>query len=169
VAIQKPAPRLANIRLHPIKSLDPVSVNKARIGPNGGLELDRVWALHSADGRWVNGKRTAAVHLIRAAYAPDISTVTLTVPGDRRNIPAMTFAFPGDTEGAAEWFSMYFEQAIQVRYTREGFPDDGLAAGPTIISWHGTRRSPPPFPHHARNRHVRPDIRTTRERPRRCA
>ena len=46
----------------------------------------------------------------------------------------MTFAFPGDTEGAAEWFSMYFEQAIQVRYTREGFPDDGLAAGPTIVS-----------------------------------
>jgi uncharacterized protein YcbX len=29
---------------------------------------------------------------------------------------------------------MYFEQAIQVRYTREGFPDDGLAAGPTIVS-----------------------------------
>ena len=131
---QKPTPRLANIRLHPIKALDPVCVNEARIGPNGGLELDRTWALYSADGRWVNGKRTAAMHLVRAAYAPDISCVTLTVPGDRRDIPPMTFAFPGDTEGAAEWFSMYFEQAIQVRYTREGFPDDGLASGPTIIS-----------------------------------
>jgi uncharacterized protein YcbX len=131
---QSITPRLANIRLHPIKALDPVSVNEARIGPNGGLELDRAWALYSADGRWVNAKRTAAMHLIRAAYAPDISSVTLTVPGDRRNIPAMTFAFPGDTEGAAEWFSMYFEQAIQVRYTREGFPDDGLAPGPTIVS-----------------------------------
>jgi uncharacterized protein len=109
-------------------------VNEARIGPNGGLEMDRVWALYSADGRWVNGKRTAAMHLIRAAYAPGISAVTLTVPGDRRDIPPMTFAFPGDTEGAAEWFSMYFEQAIQVRYTREGFPDDGLAPGPTIVS-----------------------------------
>jgi uncharacterized protein YcbX len=128
------APRLANIRLHPIKALDPASVNEARIGPNGGLELDRVWALYSADGRWVNAKRTAAMHLIRAAYAPDLRYVTLTVPGDRRDIPAMTFAFPGDTEGAAEWFSMYFEQAIQVRYTPEGFPDDGLAAGPTIVS-----------------------------------
>ncbi|HKN75404.1 MAG TPA: MOSC N-terminal beta barrel domain-containing protein [Candidatus Acidoferrum sp.] len=127
-------PRLANIRLHPIKALDPVSVNEARIGPNGGLELDRVWALYSADGRWVNGKRTAAMHLIRAAFAPDIRSVTLTVPGDRRNIPAMTFDFPGDTDGAGEWFSMYFEQAIQVRYTREGFPDDGLAPGPTIVS-----------------------------------
>jgi MOSC domain-containing protein len=134
VGSERITPRLAKIRLHPIKALDPISVNEARIGPNGGLELDRVWALYSADGRWVNAKRTAAMHLIRAAYAPDISSVTLTVPGDRRDIPAMTFAFPGDTEGAAEWFSMYFEQAIQVRYTREGFPDDGLAAGPTIVS-----------------------------------
>ncbi|MGC1418011.1 MAG: MOSC N-terminal beta barrel domain-containing protein [Candidatus Acidiferrum sp.] len=131
---QRTAPRLANIRLHPIKALDPVSVSEARIGPAGGLELDRVWALYSADGRWVNGKRTAAMHLIRAAYSPDVSSVTLTVPGDRREIPAMTFAFPGDADGAAEWFSMYFEQAIQVRYTREGFPDDGLAPGPTIVS-----------------------------------
>jgi uncharacterized protein len=131
---QRVTPRLANIRLHPIKALDPVSVNEARIGPNGGLELDRAWALYSADGRWVNAKRTAVMHLIRAAYAPDISSVTLTVPGDRRAIPPMTFAFPGDTDGAAEWFSMYFEQAIQVRYTREGFPDDGLAPGPTIVS-----------------------------------
>jgi uncharacterized protein YcbX len=134
VDLPRATPRLKNIRLHPIKALDAVSASEARIGPNGGLELDRIWALYSADGRWVNGKRTAAIHLIRAAYAPDISSVTLTVPGDRRNIPAMTFAFPNDTEGAAEWFSMYFEQVIQVRYTREGFPDDGLAAGPTIVS-----------------------------------
>lgn len=131
---QKHTPRLANIRLHPIKSLDPVYVKEARIGPNGGLALDRAWALYSADGRWVNAKRTAAIQLIRATYAADISSVTLSVPGDRRNIPAMTFAFPSDAEHAAEWFSIYFEQAIQVRYTPEGFPDDGLAPGPTIIS-----------------------------------
>ena len=98
-------PRLANIRLHPLKSLDPVSVQEARIGPNGGLELDRAWALYSEDGRWVNGKRTPAMHLIRTAYAPDLASVTLSVPGDRRKLPAMTFAFPGDTEGAALWFS----------------------------------------------------------------
>jgi uncharacterized protein len=131
---QRTTPRLANIRLHPIKALDPVSVDEARIGPNGGLELDRVWALYSADGRWVNAKRTAAMHLVRAAYAPDLTFVTFTVPGDTRNIPAMTFPFPDDAEGPAEWFSMYFEQAIQVRYTREGFPDDALAPGPTIVS-----------------------------------
>lgn len=131
---QQVTPFLANIRLHPIKALDPVFVNEARIGPNGGLELDRVWALYSADGRWVNGKRTPAMHLIRAEYAPDLDSVTLSVPGDRRKIPAMTFAFPGDTDGAALWFSTYFEQNIVVHYAREGFPDDGLAPGPTIVS-----------------------------------
>src|SRR6202521_2557283 len=128
------APRLANIRLHPIKSLDPVQVQGARIGPGGGLEFDRAWALYSVDGQWVRGKRTAAVHLIRAAFAPDVSSVTLSVPGDRRKIPAKTFAFPGDTAVASKWFSNFFEQPITVRHSPEGFPDDDIANGPTIIS-----------------------------------
>ncbi len=127
-------PRLAGIRLHPIKSLDPVQVKEARIGPGGGLEHDRAWALYSVDGRWINGKRTAAIHLIRAAYAPDVSSVTLSVPGDRRNIPTKTFVFPSDTAGAAEWFTNYFELPIIVRHSPEGFPDDAIANGPTIIS-----------------------------------
>jgi MOSC domain-containing protein len=134
VPSQTPAPRLAGIRLHPIKSLDPVSAAEVRIGPGGGLEHDRAWALFAVDGRWVNGKRTAAMHLIRATYAPDLSSVTLAVPGDRRNIPARTFPFPGGAEDAAEWFSVYFEQQILVRHAPEGFPDDTIANGPTIIS-----------------------------------
>jgi uncharacterized protein len=128
------APRLARIRLHPIKSLDPLEVAEARIGPSGGLEHDRAWALYSVDGRWVNAKRTAAMHLIRASYAPDLSTVMLAVPNDRRNMFTAELAFPADTERAAQWFSAYFEQQIHVRYSADGFPDDALASGPTIIS-----------------------------------
>ena len=129
-----PQPHLAGIFLHPIKSLDPAAVSEARIGPNGGLELDRVWALHSPDGRLITGKRTPAVHFLRAAYAPDFSSVTLSVPHDRRALSPATFAFPGDTHGAAAWFTRYFEMSVTVRYAREGFPDDGLAPGPTIVS-----------------------------------
>jgi uncharacterized protein YcbX len=128
------APHLVNIRLHPIKSLDPVSVPEARISPSGGLALDRAWALYSVDGKWVNGKRTPAIHLIRAAYSPDLREVSLSVPGDRREIPARTFAFPEAHEDVAEWFSVFFEQQIIVRYSENGFPDDSLANGPTIIS-----------------------------------
>jgi uncharacterized protein YcbX len=126
-------PRLANIRLHPIKSLDPVSVTEARIGPAGGLELDRAWALYTLDNRWVNGKRTAAIFPIRASFASDLRSVTLSVP-DSRQIPEREFAFPADTEEAGEWFSVYFEQRIVVRYSANGFPDDPDANGPTIIS-----------------------------------
>ena len=128
------APRLINIRLHPIKSLDPVSVPEARISPSGGLALDRAWALYSVDGKWVNGKRTPAIHLIRATYSPDLREVTLSVPGDRREIPTRTFAFPGAYEDAAEWFSVFFEQQILVRCSENGFPDDPIANGPTIVS-----------------------------------
>ena len=70
-------PHLAEIRLHPIKSLDAVGVPESRIGPGGGLELDRVWAIYSEDGQFINGKSTAAIHRIRAAYAPD---VTIEIP-----------------------------------------------------------------------------------------
>jgi len=127
-------PILSGIRLHPIKSLDPVSVPEARISHSGGLALDRVWALYSVDGKWVNGKRTSAIHLIRAAYSPDLRSVTLSVPGDRRGIRTHTFSFPQAHEDAAEWFSVFFEQQIIVRYSENGFPDDTIASGPTIVS-----------------------------------
>src|SRR5215467_4643444 len=128
------SPRLAIIRLHPIKALDPVQVKEARIGTGGGLELDRAWALYSADGQWINGKRTAAIHLIRAAYAPDLSSVTLSVPTQRGGTPTKTFDFPGGSADAAQWFSAFFDQAVTVRYSTEGFPDDTVANGPTIVS-----------------------------------
>ena len=127
-------PILTDIRLYPIKSLDPISVSSVAIGPSGGLALDRAWALYSVDGRWVNGKRTPAIHLIRADYSPDLTTVTLSVPGDRRRIPTRTFAFPEAHEDAAEWFSVFFDQQIIVRYSENGFPDDSIANGPTIVS-----------------------------------
>ena len=127
-------PTLSGIRLHPIKSLDPVSVSEARISPSGGLAFDRAWALYSVDGKWVNGKRTPLIHHIRAAYSTDLSSVTLSVPTDSRKIPPCTFAFPAAYEDAAEWFSVFFEQDIIVRYSPDGFPDDTIANGPTIVS-----------------------------------
>jgi len=127
-------PHVAGIRLHPIKSLDPVNIPEARIGPNGGLELDRVWALFSVDGKWINGKRAPAIHLIRAVYKPDLSGVGLSAPDDHRDIEPIRLKFPEDTERASKWFSDYFEQHVTVRYAREGYPDDGLAPGPTIVS-----------------------------------
>jgi uncharacterized protein YcbX len=146
VLAQRLIPILTHIRLHPIKSLDPISVSSVAIGPSGGLALDRAWALYSVDGRWVNGKRTHAIHLIRADYSPDLTSVTLAVPGDRRHIPTRTFAFPEAHEDASEWFSVFFEQQILVRYSPNGFPDDSIANGPTIVSTSTLRAAAEWFP-----------------------
>ena len=131
---------LANIRLHPIKGLDPVSVAEARIGPSGGLQLDRVWVLFSADGEWINGKNNPEIHGIRAEYDPLLATVVLSVSlagnpdNDGGRLEPIRLAFPSDTERAAAWFSEYFGGTVIVRHIPEGAPDDGLATGPTIVS-----------------------------------
>ncbi len=143
---------LANLRLHPIKGLDPVSVPEARIGPNGGLELDRVWVLNTVDGRWINGKRNPAIHHIRAEYDPLITSVKLSVSanaaqsGPLRAIPPARFAFPGDYQRAAKWFAEYFGQNVVVHHVPEGVPDDGLAPGPTIVSTASLQRVCDAFP-----------------------
>ena len=80
------SPHLAGIHLFPIKSLDGVTVPDCCIGPGGGLALDRVWALYSEDGRFINGKSSAGIHLIRAVFAPDVGSVTLSAADERRNI-----------------------------------------------------------------------------------
>ena len=159
---QTPVPTLNNIRLHPIKALDPVSVPEARISESGGLALDRAWALYSADGKWVHGKRTPLVHYIRASYSPDLRSVTLSVPGDRRKIPTRTFAFPEAHEDAAEWFSVFFEQQIIVRYSPGGFPDDTIANGPTIVSTASLQAVSEWFPGHPVD-DIRRRFRTTLE------
>jgi len=131
---------LANIRLHPIKGLDPTSVPEARIGPNGGLHLDRVWVLFSVDGKWINGKNNPAIHRIRAEYDPLLASVILSAPATDGSdqsgaaLKSIRLAFPSDTERAARWFSEYFGCAVIVRHIPEGAPDDGLAPGPTIVS-----------------------------------
>src|SRR5439155_23009733 len=131
---------LANIRLHPIKGLDPVSVPEARIGPNGGLHLDRVWVLFTADGKWINGKNNPEIHHLRAEYDPLLASVVVSAPAPvnsssgRSALKPIRLAFPSDTERASGWFSKYFGFTVIVRHIPEGVPDDGLAPGPTIVS-----------------------------------
>jgi uncharacterized protein len=127
-------PRLARIQIHPIKSLEPVEVSTATIGPGGSLQFDRAWAICTLDGRLVTATRDPALHLIRATYDPNFAGVTLAVPNDRRNAPVATFAFPSHTASAAEWFAKFLGYPVLVRHDPAGIPDDLIANGPTVIS-----------------------------------
>lgn len=127
-------PALSRVRLYPIKSLDPVEVSEACIGPTGGLVNDRVWALYATDGRWINGKRTPSVHFVHASFAPDLSAVRFSVSADHSGPPSAEFSFPSDFSGASHWLSSYFGEPVAVRQADAGFPDDDLAPGPTLVS-----------------------------------
>jgi uncharacterized protein YcbX len=62
---------LRQIILYPIKSLDGVVVERARLTAGGILEHDRVYAIVDDAGAYVNGKRTARVHALRSEFDPE--------------------------------------------------------------------------------------------------
>ncbi|MFB6206225.1 MAG: MOSC domain-containing protein [Haloglomus sp.] len=126
-------PHVARLRVYPVKSLDPFERDRVEVLPEGGLALDREFALLD-DGDYVNGKNERAVHRLRSAFEPP-ATVRLhpnDAPDERR-----TFDLgDADSRAAAErWLSEFFGYAVRVeRNERGGFPDDTHAHGPTVVS-----------------------------------
>jgi MOSC domain-containing protein len=104
-------PRLAAIRIFPVKSLDAVSLPSTRIAA-GTLENDRRFAIVDSNGRIVNGKRTDRIHSIRLPASFDVSRSAF-----ERQLTDH-FGFP-----------VHLEEE-----TEGGFPDDRDASGPTIVS-----------------------------------
>ncbi|GET36539.1 MOSC domain-containing protein [Microseira wollei] len=125
-------PYIADILIYPIKSLDGVGVNRARILAGGALERDREFAILDAQGRFVNGKRNAKVHLLRSFWDETGKTVTLQIEGKQEK---RVFDLAENRTELAAWFSDYFGFSVQLaRNSLTGFPDDTIASGPTIIS-----------------------------------
>lgn len=124
-------PILTHLTIFPIKSLDGIAVTQAKILPSGALEHDREFALFDANGKVVNGKRTAEIHRLRSHVNLADWTITISVQG---NHPT-TFDLDGDRPELEHWFSDYFSFPIQLHQNREvGFPDDLTSPGPTVIS-----------------------------------
>jgi uncharacterized protein YcbX len=120
-------PVVQNISLYPIKSLDPLTVDAARVLPGGALEHDREFALFDEQGKVINGKRDARIHRIRAAY--DLETFSV-----RLNDSA-ALHLVRDRHAIEDWLGNFLGMPVVVqRNTQTGFPDDLESPGPTIIS-----------------------------------
>jgi uncharacterized protein len=122
--------QLARIIIFPIKSLDGVPRESARFTAGGILEKDRIYAIYDAEGKVVNGKRTARVHDLRSVFDPEIREIRLWQKEEAPqqfqldNLPPME-----------KWLSDFFGFPVTLRYEAEkGFPDDREAFGPTIVS-----------------------------------
>ncbi|CAG0950148.1 putative protein YcbX [Anaerolineae bacterium] len=123
---------LASILIYPIKALDPVRMQSARITAGGILEFDRVWALRGLDGKFICGKSTEAIHKVRARFMLPGNFVTLSWGSETEEF---TFRLGDEDDAIAGWLERRLGQPV--RFDADpvrGFPDDTEAFGPTVVS-----------------------------------
>jgi uncharacterized protein YcbX len=125
-------PTLSAVLVYPVKSLDPVALDRAAVRGAGGLSSDREYAIVDADGASVNGKREPATHRLASTFDPATGELTL---GPREADERVTFTLPDERDVASEWLSAYFGYEVTLeRDASGGFPDDTHASGPTVIA-----------------------------------
>ncbi len=124
-------PHVARICVYPIKSLDPLDLQRARIVEGAGLAGDREFALFDDHGRIINTKRLGqAILSVRAFYDETGRRVALRAGRDRLECHLIEGrsdieAFLGDVLG----MGLHLRQD-----TRGGYFDDLDATGPTVVS-----------------------------------
>lgn len=129
-------PRLAQIIIYPIKSLDGKVVERSKISAGGALAFDRRWAIIDANGQVVNAKRTAKIQQIRSQFdfveSEDRLLVSLSTAENRN---ARVFCLTTELDKLAIWLSNFFGFPVSlIENAIVGFPDDLDAYGPTIVS-----------------------------------
>ncbi|MBE9051341.1 MOSC N-terminal beta barrel domain-containing protein [Nostocales cyanobacterium LEGE 11386] len=125
-------PYLAKILLYPIKSLDGVEVEQARVLTSGALEYDREFAIFDGQGKFVNGKRNGKIHLLRSQFDILNRTISLQIP--QQDSPRM-FDLDEEQPALAATLSDFLGFAVTLaRNPVMGFPDDTHSPGPTVIS-----------------------------------
>lgn len=123
-------PHIADIRIYPMKSLDPIVLDAVRVMPSGNLEGDRRWAFIDAAGKVWNAKRSAAFHRIRASF--DFDTLQLSL---KDATGEGTFHMESERDALEAWMAERLGGAAWLREDSEtGLPDDLESPGPTVIS-----------------------------------
>ncbi|MEO7307810.1 MAG: MOSC N-terminal beta barrel domain-containing protein [Ferruginibacter sp.] len=125
-------PTISRITIYPVKSLDGISLSKARIGNGGSLEHDREYAIFDANGKYVNGKSNALVHVLRSDIDPENELIAF------RHESATTwhqFHLQHDNAAIDEFLSAFFNMGVTLQKNTEGkFLDIPVKSGVTVLS-----------------------------------
>ncbi len=125
-------PRLAKIRVYPIKSLDPVEVDAVRIAMHGMLENDRAFAIFEGSGGIIKAKDAPEVHQLHARVDLETLRAAFRIHGQEGE---MIYHLDEDRVAIGRWLSGSFGRPVKLhRDARIGFADDWTATGPTLIS-----------------------------------
>lgn len=125
------APTLANIRIYPIKGLDPVELNEVQVWKYSLLH-DREFALVAPDGTFINGKSRFPVNLLKATYYLERQKVTLS---HRNGSNEKTFVLDENNPELIQYLNDFFETEVKIiRSTRGELMDLPHSSSLTIGS-----------------------------------
>src|SRR5512139_3694444 len=109
-------PSVCRIQIHPVKALDSVDVEEAKLLASGALEFDRRWAFVDSRGQFVNGKNRAAVHAIRAEF--NLARFEVALDG-------RVYSLERQRTEIENWMSDRLNERVELREEPQtGFPDD---------------------------------------------
>ena len=123
---------IEGLRVYPVKGLDGVDVDAARIREGGTLEYDREFALFDSEDRIVNGKWTDRIHELRTDFDPD--TVELSVETPERECETFELATETGRDRAAAWFGEDFGGDLRLERDTTVGHVDRTEMGPSVIS-----------------------------------
>ncbi len=124
-------PVLSRIRIYPIKSLDPVELREAEVGVHS-LRFDREFAMITADGHFMNGKRSGRVNELKAEY--DLPNYTINLK-PRAGGEQRTFHLINERTELETYLSNFFGESLSLIQNKEGqLMDIPTASSVTIVS-----------------------------------
>lgn len=129
-----PMARLERLCVYPVKSLDGVDLDSARITEGGVLEYDREYALFDAEGDPITGRRVARVHDLDAAFDPETRVLTVRASGGGDGGGERRFHLDDERDAAAAWFGDFFDTAVTIRHDAVSGFVDRPEAGPSVVS-----------------------------------
>jgi uncharacterized protein len=125
-------PIVNRITIYPVKSLDGILLQKAQIGNGGCLMHDREYAIIDSNGKFVNGKSNAQVHLLRSSVDFENEMISF-----RQESADEWFSFhlQNDKPGINEFLSAFFNMPVTLIKNTEGeFLDIPVQSGVTVLS-----------------------------------
>lgn len=122
---------VSKLHIYPIKALGHIELSEALIGEHS-LVNDRVFAMVDKTGRYLNGKRTSQVNLLKTTYDLERGAVTFL---DTRTDSATEFELREGNDRLDEYLSDFFSMKLNLKYNVEGqFMDIPIVAALTVVS-----------------------------------
>lgn len=123
--------RLSSLYLYPVKSTAPLAVETAQVEPRG-LRHDRRWMVVDAGGRFITGRESPRLTLVRAQSnagglslrAPDMPSLQVPFPHTPTTVPVSVWksevdARPAGTAADA-WLSEFLQRSVRLVHMDAG-------------------------------------------------